>query len=355
MAKTGSSLRTTRFLRVTTKRVLLRLCVAYFMALTGWLLLYLLFGDGNGYLGLANALAVYLFVPLPVATWIAWRAHNRGLLAAAVGALVVFAALWGPMFLPKGGAADEGPRLRVMTFNVLGRAGDNHAVVESILAEDADVLFLQEITPEIAALLEVSLAGQYPYRVERPGGRATGMAVFSKYPLVPMDVALDGTWMGRPQVLQMDWNGQAVTLVNFHTRSTGNIWPRWVRRTFGDRLVALGGLADFAATEQGLGPIVVAGDANETQLNDGYKQLAGVLTDAWLAAGRGLGHTFPGPVEAGDNVTRVSLFLVPHWLVRIDYVFYSSQWQASDAWLAGVYGGTDHRGVVTELVLTGEN
>lgn len=329
------------------------LCRLYVALLFGWFLLHLLFGDGGGYLGLANAVAIFFFVPLPLALIVGAANRDRVLLAGGLLAVVLFASLWGPLFWPNGGPVTEGPRLRVMTFNVLGRAGDNRAAVGSILAEDADVLFLQEVTPEAARLLEAALKEAYAYRVVQPGERARGMAVFSKYPLSIMDVVLEGRWMGSPQVLQLDWEGQMVTLVNFHTRSTGNIWPPWVLRTFSERQSDLQLLADFAAVETDLGPVIVAGDANETQLNRGYKILTSVLTDAWWEAGRGLGHTFPGPVEAGDNVTRVSLFLVPHWLVRIDYIFYSRQWQARETWLADFSGGTDHRGVVAELILVG--
>ena len=43
--------------------------------------------------------------------------------------------------------------------------------------------------------------------------------------------------------------------------------------------------------------------------------------------------------------------LVPPWLVRIDYVFYSEELEAIDAQVCADSGGSDHRGVIATLVL----
>lgn len=334
------------------KQVLLGLSAFYFAALFGWLLLYLLLGDGLGYLGLANSLAVYFFLPLPLVALVAWRAGSRWLRLASLAGALVFAWLWGPLFWPNSDMTVDGPELRVMTFNVLGRAGDPQAVLAAIQAEDADLLFLQEVTPDMAWLIDNELSEAYPYQVLKPDSGARGMGVISRYPLEEKGADLDGRWTGPPQVLEMQWGGQRITLVNIHTRPTGSLWPRWVRATFDHRQEDIARLTDFVA---GLaGPVIVGGDANMTHLNTAYKMLNQQLGDVWWQAGSGLGHTFPGPVDADDWATRVSYFMVPPWLVRIDYVFISDDWQATEAWLAEFRGGSDHRGVVTELALVAE-
>jgi endonuclease/exonuclease/phosphatase (EEP) superfamily protein YafD len=121
-----------------------------------------------------------------------------------------------------------------------------------------------------------------------------------------------------------------------------------VRFTTHTRLEALTSLADFVAQQEG--PVIVAGDANTTRMNQPYQKLDAVLDDAWWEAGWGLGHTFPGRIEDGDWFTRISFFVIPHWLVRIDHVFYSDEFLATEAALAEFNGGSDHRGIVTELV-----
>lgn len=334
------------------RRTLRNLCLIYFGLLTIWILLYSLYGDGNGYLGLANALAVYFFLPLPVVILIALFKRDFLLITLGLLGFAAFAWLWGGLFWPNLPVEVEGPRLRVMTFNVLGRSGDSKDVIASIQTENADILLLQEVTPEIASALFNSIAEDYPYQIINARPMAAGMAVFSRYPLKEIDIVLDGRWRGEPQLLEIDWNGQPVTLVNFHTLSTGALWPRWVRYTFSNRNQTMSDLASLAADTRG--PLIMAGDANSTSLNDSYKAVNAVLADAWKTSGTGLGHTFPGQVKAGDFLTRVSFFLIPHWLVRIDYIFYSDEWQAERTWLAEFNGGSDHRGVVSDLILVSE-
>ena len=322
----------------------------YLIFLAGWFALYLLFGDGSGYLGLANALAVYFFAPLPFAVIVALGAKDKLTLAGSLATVVVFAAIWGPLFWPKDTSA-EADIFRVMSFNVLGRSGDPSQVIASIQAEDADVLMLQEVTPDFATLMTLALEDEYPHQVIDARERASGMAIFSRYPLEPLDIVLDGRWRGDPQVVSLDWNGQLITLVNFHTLSTGAIWPRWVYYTFNQRAEDVDHLVNFAREEIQNHPLIAAGDLNATRLNDAYKSIDAVLDDAWWEAGWGLGHTFPGQIEPDDWFTRISIFMIPHWLVRIDHIFTSHHWQAIETRLADFNGGSDHRGVITELVL----
>jgi vancomycin resistance protein VanJ len=324
----------------------------YLILLASWFGLYVLFGDGSGYLGLANALAVYFFAPLPFVLLVAIGTRDKSQLIASLLALAVFAANWGPLFWPKSGAV-EGDILRVMSFNVLGRKGDPNQVIASIQAENADVLMLQEVTPEFSALMTLALEDEYPHQVIDARERASGMAIFSRYPLEPMDIVLDGRWRGDPQIVSLDWNGQPVTLVNFHTLSTGAIWPRWVYYTFNQREEDVSHLVNFVREEIESRPLIAAGDLNATRLNDAYKAIDEALDDAWWEAGWGLGHTFPGQIEPDDWFTRINIFMIPHWLVRIDHIFYSHHWQATQTQLADFNGGSDHRGVITELILKG--
>jgi endonuclease/exonuclease/phosphatase (EEP) superfamily protein YafD len=328
-----------------------RLTGWYLCLLLAWFVLFVLFGDGAGYLGLLNAVALFLFLPLPVALWIAWKAKSKPLLLGGFAAAAIFAWLWGPLFMPLPQSDAASPTLRVMTFNILGRIGDPDDILSSIRNEDADVLFVQELTPEYAVVLTAGLEDEYPYQILNPIEKAAGMGVFSRYPIEPLDISLDGRWRGEPQLLRLDWRGQQITLVNFHAVSTSTIWPRWVHTTFDRREESIALLAEFAADSAVAGPVIVAGDGNLTRLNDTYKALDAVLDDAWWHGGWGFGHTFPGRIEPDDMFTRISIFLIPHWLVRIDYVFYSDHWQTSHAWLADFNGGSDHRGVVTDLLL----
>ena len=149
----------------------------------------------------------------------------------------------------------------------------------------------------------------------------------------------------------MDWSGRSVTLVNFHTLATGTLWPHGVRRSFAQRDEALQALADFVAVRSADVPVIVAGDANVTQLNEAYQTLTAVMADSWREAGWGFGHTFPGPIGDGIDYAQISFLRVPFWLVRIDYIFHSSQWTTASMRMAEFNGGSDHRGLVADFVL----
>jgi len=330
---------------------LLAIGLLYLLLLISWFLLYIVFGDGSGFLGLANAIALYFFLPLPLVALIAVIRNSKQLYWPIVAGILIFVWLWGPLFTTTELVDSNGPRLRVMSFNVLGRSGSHEPILDSILAEDADVLLLQEVTSSTASILSGRLAEDYPYQILRAGAQASGMGVLSRYPIKEMDISIAGNWNGRPQVISLDWMGQEIALVNFHTVSTGSVWPRWVRRTFERREEDLKSLADFAEEQSKSGPVIVAGDANATHLNEAYKFLANVLQDTWMESGSGIGNTFPGPVTDDSSFARISLFRIPYWLVRIDYIFASAHWQSEATWLAEFNGGSDHRGVVSELVL----
>ncbi len=338
-------------LRNSLQQTLTALAWFYSFALLSWFLLYLLFGDGSGFLGLANALSLYFFVPLPFLALLAWLYKQPRLWWSLSLGLLIFAWLWGPHFTSSASTETDQPSLRVMTFNVLGRAGSHQCVSVCRQDQQGDVLFLQEVTADLSTILTLELSDEYPYQILQPARQASGMAVFSRFPIAPLDVSLPGNWIGTPQILSLDWQGTEVTLVNFHTLPTGTLWPRWVRRSFELREADLQSLADFAANQSQFGPLLVAGDANVTHLNEAYKSLAAQLQDVWIEAGSGIGHTFPGPIEEDNTYASISFFRIPHWLVRIDYIFASEHWQANSTWLADFTGGSDHRGVVTELVL----
>jgi hypothetical protein len=71
-----------------------------------------------------------------------------------------------------------------MSYNIeLGAAGAAETL-ESIGALDADVVGLQEVTPEAEASLRATYAAQYPHQLYQSKGGAGGLAVLSRFPLI---------------------------------------------------------------------------------------------------------------------------------------------------------------------------
>ncbi len=320
----------------------------YFTLLFGWLALSAFTGDRLALVALANLLAVYLFLPLPLALLSAWYSRRVKLWAFSLAALLVFLWQWGGLFLPPLSAAPTSPALRVLTFNALGYAAQPEPQLAMIRGEDADVVLLQELNPALAALLASDLAEQYPYQVLDPQPGVHGMGVLSKYPLSPAGEILPLDWVGEPQVLEMAWQGQQIALVNFHmipsTLGTLPILDEQSRY----RQAQAQAIVELARRR---GPLIAAGDANTSPTSQAYRILAGPLHDAWADAGFGLGHTFPGSDGPGSSRPSLAGIAAPMWLARIDYIFASPQWRVYTASAAPFDGVSDHRGVVAEFVL----
>ena len=324
----------------------------YYTILFGWYAAYVISGDQFGYLGLLNALSLYLFAPLPVmallAKWTKRREQWLGLASSAA----LFLWLWGGLLIPgPARARARGETLTVMSYNVLGLHTQTEPIIETLLGQDADLVLLQEVNEPLAEALATVFAEKYPYQIVDPVNDVRGMAALSKYPLQPSGEQLSLDWLGRPQVLELVWNDPVVKVLNVHMYSTGFGLPRVVSHNFRLREQQAHALADFASQAAQNAAVIVAVDANATSMNTAYKILKESLTDAWLSGGFGFGHTFPGSGNRGTNRPRVAGMPIPSWLIRIDYIFLSEHWDARAAWNAPHDGFSDHRAVVAELSL----
>ncbi len=76
------------------------------------------------------------------------------------------------------------PHFTVKTFNVETGKQNDGPTVAAIGASNADIVCLQEITPEWQAVLEKRYADQYAYRLYRPLPASAGLAVLSHYPIL---------------------------------------------------------------------------------------------------------------------------------------------------------------------------
>jgi endonuclease/exonuclease/phosphatase (EEP) superfamily protein YafD len=241
--------------------------------------------------------------------------------------------------------------LRVMTYNMLVYTPEVHAVINVIREENVDIVFIQETSFAMAEIFENEMKDVYPYQIHHPSDIPTGLSVVSKHPLEAINHDLGDSWVGAPILLDIDWNGQVVHIVNFHMDPTSlgvmatpnrAFEVAEMRREHARRLV------EFLHNTPG--PAILAGDANDVFLNDPYiKLIDSGLQDAWVEGGFGLGHTFPGNKGPGTSRPRVNGIYIPEWLVRIDYIFVTSEWEVLSTHIAGTDGYSDHRAVVATL------
>jgi endonuclease/exonuclease/phosphatase (EEP) superfamily protein YafD len=267
--------------------------------------------------------------------------HRRGKLVLAGTVAALFAlSFWGWLFIPRTSPAHaRGDTLTVMSYNLLGPQEHTRAVLDVLRAEHPDVVLFQELNPQVAAALESELKTDYPYQILRAERGVRGMGAISRYPLRDTGEVLEASWVGTPQVLDLDWEGQPVRVLNFHMQI-----PPLSPHLAGRREVAAEALIENAAEAMPDAAVIVAGDANVTHLSDTYRTLTGLLEDSWGQAGYGFGHSWGGSI-----FTRWLGLPFPAWIVRIDYVFHSRDLHAVSAHTARFDGGSDHRGVVVTL------
>ncbi|MEV8508428.1 endonuclease/exonuclease/phosphatase family protein [Actinoplanes sp. NPDC051475] len=222
-----------------------------------------------------------------------------------------------------------GPRLRLVTANVLLTNPAMEALAGELADLDADVCCLQEVTDEhLAAIKAAGLLDAYPHAVLDPRPGYNGSAILSRIPLehaAPIDVA------GGPMTrADLRLPGGVIRLVNVHTEAPVNraklaAWRRQLR--------------ELAGTTAPPGAhLVLAGDFNATADHRSMAALLRPLRDAFDEAGRGLGATWPrwrGPMPT---------------LLRLDHILVSPGVAVRSA-RAEHSTGSDHRRLVVDLAV----
>jgi endonuclease/exonuclease/phosphatase (EEP) superfamily protein YafD len=334
----------------------------YSFSVVVWQWLRLVFGDRWWWLAGSNLLSLYLFLPLavllPLALWRCRQEPYRWVMAVLAVPLAALVWLYGGLFLPRTAhvAAEDGPRLRVMTLNVLYTNDDGTAVARLVRDEAPDVICLQELNPRLAADLATRLGEAYPYQGLLPEEGVTGLGIYSRYPLSGEEVLPDpaeeaGWWQQGAQAVRVEFEGQPVWVLNVHALPAA--WPplsrAWVaafETGLWLREAQIRAWLAWLATHDG--PAVVVGDFNFGDQNAAHGLMAARLEDAHRRAGWGLGHTAPASTAGFDNVGS------PSRLFRIDYVWYSAHWQVMETEVGAWDGQSDHLPVLATLVLGGE-
>jgi endonuclease/exonuclease/phosphatase (EEP) superfamily protein YafD len=303
---------------------------------------------------LLNMFAFELFLLLIPFALVGIFLRVRRLQIASLVALVLFGFTFGKFFIPKQKPVPSSPDvLKVMTYNMLAFTPDVSKVADVIREESADIVFMQETSFAMADYLQTEMLDEYPYQIHDPSDIPLGMSVISKHPFELIDYSLGEGWVGTPILLAVDWNGTKVNVLNFHMLPTGlgaAVDLGLVDRISSSRERHAGNILRFL--EQHPTPAIVAGDANDVFLNDAHRALVKAgLQDVWMESGFGLGHTFPGNKSPGTSRPHIGNWYVPEWMLRIDYVFASQDWEVLSAHIARTDGYSDHRGIVTFLRL----
>ncbi len=257
-----------------------------------------------------------------------WWAISLAVLLA-VG--VVFAVL--PRFARSGTVAPDSVPIRVLTANIWEGSADPQALA-AIARDRADLLVLQELTPEFAS--EHSGAGvEFPNQAGDPPPAAAGAGISSRYPIVGS--RRDSGYLLGMLSATLQVPGAASDTLILAAHIVGP-WPQPIddwRREMAKLQETLRGAADIADP----GAVIVAGDFNSTIDMRPFRQLLeGGFRNAGEQSGAGLAPTFPADRS------------VPP-LIGIDHIL-TYNGTASDFETVRI-PGSDHLGVIATIHVPG--
>ncbi len=271
-------------------------------------------------------LTVWLLVPCAVVLGAAVFLRARSLTAVAAVLLVVVGVWVVPdLHWWSTAAAVEGPITVIASTNI----GPDHrsvdAMVADVLAIDADVLNVVELTDvDVGALHRAGITDRYPYFIEDVRAGAHGSGIYSRYPLRDTGVMEFG---GAPMAhAVVEVPSGPMTVFAVHTTQ-----PLAGPGLLDDELEQL----EAAATSID-GPVILAGDFNATRQHQAFRELleAG-FSDAHLDAGRGWAATWP----VGRRVPPFAL---------IDHVLLSPELAVVSIDEVKI-SGSDHLAVIAEI------
>ena len=271
----------------------------------------------TGVLALAQILLPHLvFGTLVVAGLLALVLQTRVLTVAIVALVVVGLLRFGSEWISLPGPPVVGTAVRLVSWNLELGARPAAAVMGPLLDHDADVVALQELTPDAASALDHDAAttARYPYRFLVPDAGTFGVGVLSAFPIV--DRAVFDSPAGVVVTLDLG-SGHHLRILNAHPLP--------------GRIEMAGGLGmpvAFDATERDTAlarvrtrieplltdrePLVVMGDYNTAPTEPAYATLTDGLRDVHVEVGLGPGWTWrPSRLESlGVGLLRIDLILV---------------------------------------------
>ena len=263
-------------------------------------------------------------LPLAVLALVAGR-YPMAFVNAAIGtALVVLVA---PMALvgSPAAAAPDAARATVAHANSYYRTDDPERAAVTLLALDADVLAITELSSQFATAFDAAGGDdRYPFTAVRAPGDRNGIALFSRHPIIDHEIAPIGQAMAIDADILIE--GTPVRIVVVHPlpgidRAAVDTWAE-----------------DLRAIDAAVDPdpaTILLGDFNATRWHPAFRDL---LDEGWVDAheATGRGWTMSWPTDAAGPP-----------FVRIDHALLGRDVVAERVRDLDV-PGSDHRAFVVE-------
>lgn len=267
----------------------------------------------------AAASLVPVVVALLLRQWVA--AGAAGLV------FVLFAAAIIPRVTPDAGHAGGGREFRVMSANLLAGGADPVTLLSLVRQENADVLLLQEYTPDFAAKFG-GIHDVLPFAVEYAKDGVIGSAIFARYPLEDDGLRVNPPDFGQAKAI-LTLDGVRIPIESVHTRAPSDRQATpWWHESFGVQPPA-----DAAGP-----PRILAGDFNATLDHSPLRALIATgYRDAADVMGDGLVPTWPYDGQSLPPVTLDRVLADKRFGVRGFAAFHLP--------------GSDHRPILAVLTL----
>lgn len=251
-----------------------------------------------------------------------------------------FIAWYGVDYLPKFAPISGGLSISAATFNTQDNMSDSEQVITIIRQMDADVIALQETSPQLRWRINHELSALYPYRIDERLENQEVVLILSRYPFLetpPERPLIHDVPPDRYLRVVINVYGQPITVYNFHpTRPL--FWPLV---SYSDELHRYYTRRLLRALEGETNPTLVLCDCNTTPHTEANGWLSSRLVDSHREIGAGLG------------LTHVALPWLPiFWPIqRIDYVWATPDFAAYENEVWPESGQSDHWPVVARLWL----
>lgn len=318
-------------------RVLLRiptiifLIIAFIYGLTTALFigLWLALGETNYVVNIfVNTMPIAL-LPAPILLLIAFFFRQWKSLFMLIAALAMLGGLYGDILFPPGpNLLIRGHEVTLLTYNVQRRNTDFESIEQILRSQDADIVAMQEVTPEMRNYFDENLSDLYPFQVASANERTEHTQVI----LSKWSIDVQGQRRFMRGVIEIGETGAELIVYSVQLSNPltddGEGFDDNTRSQQGEIVRRM------AADEEGM-PLVILGDFNMSDATNEYREFTTNYVDAFRYTERGFGATFPN-----WRYTNPSFNFMPP-LIRLDYAFVSLNIDPADARVIQE-GNSDH-------------
>lgn len=246
-----------------------------------------------------------------------------------------------PWYIPHTNIGINNPtKLRVLSSNINNENQRYSQVLSLVRQEKPDIAIFMEINQDWVKQLD-SLKDILPYTIAKANPYNLGIAVYSKHPLKDASLTFFGTSQNPSIVGNLDINGQIVSLIAAHPP------PPIKSALFKARNQQLNEIGKYIKSLKTR--VIMVGDFNITMWSPYYKQFISKAGLKNARKGFGIVPTWPSKTNYPPYSKMPSL-LTRLLSIPIDHCLVSPGINVAKI-RAGSYVGSDHRPLITDLVI----